>query len=359
LKKLFFLISSINSNSTSRFTPVKVRGSSAVGVSSYGSKSDLASSNSHSSMCFSSPTKSPLGEQSNDSNVIKVTEKKKEHNYTKEEYERVLAALKNPNPGRKEILWCLKHIEGNRMLPKPHIPSTIIPIMHSEKLSEQKKIAKLNRYIKKFEYNFTSESIHLSPANVKRLTLLDLFDTAQRVISKELPIKCMEAVCLGLYLTHNLKKIVRVPVRFRSTDRRGNTFWHIILLVRVSKTYGSIGISRHPDLGPKPLTFNTVLSLLLSYVQTYDSIGHTLNFISLGLNPTMHKVSNEVVHWTVLKLNPKKYLDSGILQQKLELALENFMEHLEKIKGAIVGTASWPKIDSLLYKNGFFRFDPS
>jgi len=310
------------------------------------------------SMSMSSHIKSSSGEPSSDSAGIKVEEEKKESKYSKEQCERVLAALKNPCPSKEEILWCLKHIEGNLMLPKPHIPSGILSIMHSGKLSDQKKIVKLNKYIKKFEYNFTNESIHLSPANVKRLTLLDLFDTAQRVISKNLPIKCMEAVCLGLYLTHDLKKIIRVPLRFRSSDRRGETFWHIVLLVRVKKIYGAIGISRHPDLGPKPLIFKTVLSLLLSYIQTYDSIGHTLNFISLGLNPTMNEVSNEEVHWVVLKLNPKKYLDSGTLQQKLEFVLENFMEHLPKIKAAIVGRGSWPRIDGLLYKNGFIRFDP-
>jgi len=302
--------------------------------------------------------KSSLGEPKIDLAVLNVEEETKEPKYSREQCERVQAALENPNPCKEEILWCLKHIEGNLTLPKPRVPSPILPLMHTSKLSDQKKIVKLNKYIKKFKYNFTSETIHLSPAHVKRLTLLDLFDTAQRVISKNLPIKCMEAVCLGLYLTHDLQKIIRVPLRFRSSDQRGDTFWHIVLMVRVKKIYGAIGISRHPDLGAKPLIYKTVLSLLLSYIQTYDSIGHTLNFISLGLNPTMNEVSNEEVHWVVLKLNPKKYLDSGALQEKLEYVLENFMEHLPKIKAAIVGNGTWPRIDGLLYKNGFFRFDP-
>jgi len=73
----------------------------------------------------------------------------------------------------------------------------------------------------------------------------------------------------------------------------------------------------------------------------------------------MHEVSNEEVHWTVLKLNPKKYFVPGIAQGKLEIALESFMDHLAKIKGAIVGTMPWPRIDHLFYKDGFFRFDPS
>ena len=79
-------------------------------------------------------------------------------------------------------------------------------------------------------------------------------DTAKEMIQEALPIKCLEAIILGTYLTNGLSGVDRFPISFKSSFL-GNTHRHVVLGVYHNGYYGSIGMSRRRDLMYKPLIF--------------------------------------------------------------------------------------------------------
>jgi hypothetical protein len=106
-------------------------------------------------------------------------------------------------------------------------------------------------------------------------------DVAKDMIKESLPIKCLEAVILGLYplhkkklyfrnskylispqglnsihsyLTNGIPGLDRFPLSFRTVFNR-NIYNHVVLAVYHNGYYGSIGMSRRKDLMDKPLVF--------------------------------------------------------------------------------------------------------
>lgn len=84
--------------------------------------------------------------------------------------------------------------------------------------------------------------------------LCRLMETAKEIIQESLPIKCLEAVILSLYLTSPLLNIQRVAVGFKSKFD-GMYFRHVVLVVQQGGFYGALGLSRRKDLMYKPLVF--------------------------------------------------------------------------------------------------------
>lgn len=62
----------------------------------------------------------------------------------------------------------------------------------------------------------------------KRWPLRLLLDTARRMTVFALPIKCLEAVVLGIYLTQGLQAVSRFTLIFHSRVDR-HTYKHIVL----------------------------------------------------------------------------------------------------------------------------------
>ena len=79
-------------------------------------------------------------------------------------------------------------------------------------------------------------------------------ETAKEIIQESLPIKCLEAVVLSLYLTSPLLNIQRLAVGFKSKFD-GMYFRHVVLTVQHGGCYGALGMSRRKDLMFKPLVF--------------------------------------------------------------------------------------------------------
>ena len=61
---------------------------------------------------------------------------------------------------------------------------------------------------------------------------------------RALPIKCLEAVFLGLYLTAGMRDLDRIPVGFK-TCVQGASYRHIVLAVRhrPSQLWGAVRAS--------------------------------------------------------------------------------------------------------------------
>lgn len=78
--------------------------------------------------------------------------------------------------------------------------------------------------------------------------------SAKEIIRESLPIKCLEAVVVSLYLTSPLTPVQRFAVGFKSKFH-GLYYRHVVLGVHWNGSYGALGLSRRNSLMYKPLTF--------------------------------------------------------------------------------------------------------
>ena len=83
-------------------------------------------------------------------------------------------------------------------------------------------------------------------------------EIAREIIREALPIKCLEAVILSLYLTNGMTSVDRFPISFK-TVFNGTTFRHVVLGIYNYGRYGALGMSRRSDLMYKPLEFKVIL----------------------------------------------------------------------------------------------------
>jgi hypothetical protein len=149
------------------------------------------------------------------------------------------------NNGSKNLLLCADNMQLTQNIPKPLIPKTTVAL----------KIQAIQKYIEQLEYCHLGEPFFLIK---KHYSVYRLSQLAKEMISCGLPIKCLEATVLGIYLTMGLD-MDRIPLAFKSTCE-GNTYRHIVLIIKHKDKYGAVGLSRRSDLMDKPLSFKVFLN---------------------------------------------------------------------------------------------------
>ena len=175
-------------------------------------------------------------------------------------------------------------------LPLPQRP--VVPVFQ-EKQSLRQRLAAVQTFISSFQYNFTNEQFFDVR---KRRPLARVIETAKTIVRRALPIKCIEAVFLGIYLTTDMPSLDRIPVSFKSTID-GRTFRHIVLIVRSQGKYGALGLSRKRTLMDRPLKFATLADILEDFKLAYEAACHRLLSIKVGL-PVEHDLcSADHVCW--------------------------------------------------------------
>ncbi|XP_070449372.1 tubulinyl-Tyr carboxypeptidase 1 isoform X3 [Equus przewalskii] len=123
-----------------------------------------------------------------------------------------------------------------------------------------------------------------------------LMDLAKEMTKEALPIKCLEAVILGIYLTNSMPTLERFPISFK-TYFSGNYFRHIVLGVNFGGRYGALGMSRREDLMYKPPAFRTLSELVLDYEAAYGRCWHVLKKVKLGQCVSHDPHSVEQIEW--------------------------------------------------------------
>ncbi|KAB0399797.1 hypothetical protein E2I00_002660, partial [Balaenoptera physalus] len=131
-----------------------------------------------------------------------------------------------------------------------------------------------------------------------------LMDLAKEMTKEALPIKCLEAVILGMYpssespsyLTNSMPTLERFPISFK-TYFSGNYFRHIVLGVNFGGRYGALGMSRREDLMYKPPAFRTLSELVLDYEAAYSRCWHVLKKVKLGQCVSHDPHSVEQIEW--------------------------------------------------------------
>ena len=138
--------------------------------------------------------------------------------------------------------------------------------------------------------------------------IIGLADLARRIIEDSLPIKCLEAVILAIFLTNEITNSVNGLEKFTigfKTSSKGNIHRHVVLGVYCHDTglYGALGISRRADLGYKPLKFKSLADLLQDYITCYSVYLHRVKRIKIGLPIPGSNRSFESIPWNGCTIN--------------------------------------------------------
>lgn len=202
---------------------------------------------------------------------------------------------KPPKPAQQdeELEAAIAAIRATKDLPRPPYPT--LPNLNAPG-SMQNKVLAVQTYIEKLQYNFTGVNYFDIRKNRPMTRILE---TAREITRQALPIKCVEAVFLGCYLTQGLRDLERVPISFKS-QVDGNTYKHIVLAVKHNSKWGAIGLSRRRELYYKELTFESLGELFLEFKRSYERVFHTLKRVRVGLPMSHDTLAGEPVCWSYL-----------------------------------------------------------
>lgn len=277
-------------------------------------------------------------------------------------------------PEGKDKIDELRNRSDHKDVPIPSVPvfGPQTPIHTCLKTSQN--------YINSLRYNHTGTQLYEIR---KYRPLAGLMVKAKEMTKEALPIKCLEAVILALYLTTGLEGVDRFPIGFKSV-LDGQKHYHVVLGIRYNGRFGALGISRRHDLMDKPLMFKSLHDLLDSYDQAYARYGHQLKKAKVGGLVPHDLHSQEKIMWDGVAVGfskagqperqkkldrysrefrsmtqysmpspPKRHHStnrSSILVNRRENTIGYLTGHLDKQDTRVVKSASPSKLDSLKYQ---------
>lgn len=196
------------------------------------------------------------------------------------ELQSLLKQLNISHSGEKESVrdalnnYLSKEIPGKLYAPENHASTTAKwnnPTVPKQTIDMiQKELRQIQEQIVRFGYNHTCIAAFF-PIK-KSMSFNHIMRIARDILMYRMPIKCLEAVVLGVYLTIPLAistngLFQRFSISFLTTaGNPKNEYRHIILAVYYDGKFGALGISRRQELMDKPPSFSvsTCLYLLLS-----------------------------------------------------------------------------------------------
>jgi len=195
-------------------------------------------------------------------------------------------------PHAEQHITAIKNQEICDEVPIPHPPNV-------NNLPVRTALKQLQMYTEQLTYNHTGTQLF----NIgKNRPFSSLMEIARNIVKEALPIKCLEAVVLSLYLTSELTTVNRFPIGFKS-KHNGKHHYHIVLGVSHGGVYGSMGISRRKELMDKPLLFKSLSTLLDNFQLSYAKNGHELLKVRLGKFVTHDIHSMEIIQWRCISIN--------------------------------------------------------
>ena len=170
------------------------------------------------------------------------------------------------------------------------------------KLLPRARLRAVQAVISRLQYNHTPEGyFNLS----KRRPFARVMDTAREILREALPIKCLEAVFLGLHLTCGMEDLLRIPVSFK-TRVEGHVHRHIVLAVQhvPSGRFGALGLSRRSELMFKDLAYPSLSALLEDFSAAYGKWWHEVLKVWVGLPASHEPFDKTPVCWRFRSVRP-------------------------------------------------------
>ncbi|KAM7060745.1 tubulinyl-Tyr carboxypeptidase 2-like isoform 2-T3 [Acridotheres tristis] len=183
----------------------------------------------------------------------------------------------------------------------------------------------IQTYMKLLQYNHTGTQFFEIR---KTRPLSGLMETAKEMTRESLPIKCLEAVILGIYLTNGQPSVERFPISFK-THFSGNYFHHVVLGIYCNGRYGSLGMSRRSDLMDKPLTYRTLSDLIFEFEDSYKKYLHSVKKVKIGLYVPHEPHSFQPIEWKQLVLNVSKMMRTEVRKELEKFARDMRMKILK------------------------------
>jgi tubulinyl-Tyr carboxypeptidase len=195
-------------------------------------------------------------------------------------------------------------------------PPLTPPFSHlcNSRLSNAQKCEKMQEYINKLQYNHTGMQFF---DIAKNRPLAGLMEVAKKMIDESLPIKCLEAVILSIYLTNEISSLEKFTIGFKTSSNR-NIHRHVVLGVYDHSTgfFGCLGTSRRSDLAYKPLKYKTLSELIQDYISTYMIYLHKVKRVRIGLPINNSNRSYESIPWNGCTIYPCSNSDWEKLVEK-------------------------------------------
>ncbi|XP_063804346.1 tubulinyl-Tyr carboxypeptidase 1 [Pseudophryne corroboree] len=202
-------------------------------------------------------------------------------------WERMWGYVARTHPDGEKLV---KSIRTAEELPRVPVPS--LPVV-GPGVSVPERVEAVQRYIRDLQYNHTGTQFF----EIKKTRpFTGLMDLAKEMTKEALPIKCLEAVILAIYLTNNISGLERFPISFK-TQFSGGCFRHIVLGLHWGGHFGAVGISRREDLMYKPLRYRTLSDLMADFQEAYGRCWHTLRKVKIGPYVSHDPHSVEQIDW--------------------------------------------------------------
>ncbi|KAL5463236.1 hypothetical protein EMCRGX_G032116 [Ephydatia muelleri] len=191
--------------------------------------------------------------------------------------------------------------------------STPAPPVVSSQLSVEQSILAVQTYLNELQYNHTGTQFFEIR---KSRPLSRLMESAKEIIRESLPIKCLEAVVVALYLTSPLTSVHRTALSFKS--KQGDLYFrHVVLAVHSGSSYGALGLSRRQELMYKPLEYKSLYDLVREFIECYKKCNHTVVKVCLSAIVVHDLHSCEQIQWKHLTMRNGD-LQDDILKRQLE-----------------------------------------
>jgi hypothetical protein len=208
----------------------------------------------------------------------------------------------------------------------PDFPKLTEPVC-SRRAPVSVQLAAVQRAINQLTYNYLPTTFF---SLQKNRPFYQIIATAKEIIEESLPIRCLEATFLALYLTCHLTEVDRIPVAFKSYSK-GHFYRHIVLIVRYQSLFGALGLSRCPALMDKPIEYSTFVDLMEDYRLSYEAIGHQLVSFKLGLAAEHNAQSRRIPCWRFIHVPCKKIGTPFPQLDELRTILEKYTELYRRI----------------------------